>query len=93
MEEKFMNFLGIGKTASLALVVFAEFFCSFFLILGLFTRLATIPLIIAMSVALFQAHKLDVFDTGEKAALYLAAYLVILLIGPGKISADNAIGK
>ena len=47
MQHKFMNFLGLGSTLSLILVIFAEFFCSLFLILGLFTRLATIPLIIA----------------------------------------------
>src|SRR5215213_8060906 len=45
----------IGSTTSLALVVFAEFFCGAFIILGLFTRLACIPLVIAMSVALFSA--------------------------------------
>ena len=36
MQHKFMNFMGIGSTASLALVVFAEFFCSLFLILQIF---------------------------------------------------------
>jgi putative oxidoreductase len=92
-HEKFMNFLGIGSTMSLALVVFAEFFCSLFLILGLFTRLAAIPLIIAMSVALYKAHNLEIFGDGEKAALYLGCYIVLLLIGPGKASIDNLIGK
>jgi putative oxidoreductase len=52
-QTKFMNFLGMGQTVSLALVVFAEFFCSIFLILGLFTRLSAIPLIVVMCVALF----------------------------------------
>lgn len=93
MQNNFMNFLGIGKTASLAAVIFAEFFCSVFLILGLFTRLATIPLIITMSVALFKAHNLDIFGKGELPALYLTAYILLLLLGPGKISADNALGK
>lgn len=92
-HEKFMNFLGIGSSLSLALVVFAEFFCSLFLILGLFTRLAAIPLIVAMSVALFKAHNMEIFGDGEKAALYLGCYLVLLLIGPGKASIDNLIGK
>jgi putative oxidoreductase len=93
MHEKFMNFLGIGSTMSLALVVFAEFFCSLFLILGLFTRLAAIPLIITMCVALFKAHNSEIFGDGEKAALYLGCYVVLLLVGPGKASIDNLIGK
>jgi putative oxidoreductase len=75
------------------LVVFAEFFCSLFLILGLFTRLATIPLIITMCVALFKAHNAEVFGDGQMAALYLAGYVALFLTGPGKISVDGMIGK
>lgn len=90
---KFMNFLGIGSTMSLALVVFAEFFCSMFLILGLFTRFATIPLIVVMCVALFKAHNAEVFGDGQTVALYLTGYLVLLLVGPGRVSVDSMFGK
>ena len=93
MQHKFMNFMGIGSTMSLALVVFAEFFCSLFLILGLFTRLAAIPLIIATCVMVFKAHNGDVFGDGETAALYLTGYLVLLFVGPGRVSVDSMIGK
>lgn len=89
----FINFLGIGSAASLSLVIFAEFFCALFLIIGLFTRLATIPLIIAMCVALFKSHNGDFFGEGEMAALYLAAYLTLLLVGPGRVSVDGMVGK
>lgn len=92
-QDTFMNFMGIGKSMSLALVVFAEFFCSLFLILGLFTRLATIPLIITMCVALLKAHNAEVFGDGQMAALYLAGYVALFLTGPGKISVDGMIGK
>jgi putative oxidoreductase len=93
MQHKFMNFMGIGSTMSLALVVFAEFFCSLFLILGLFTRLATIPLIIATCVMVFMAHKGEVFGDGQTAALYLIGYIVLLLVGPGRVSVDSMTGK
>jgi putative oxidoreductase len=93
MQHKFMNFMGIGSTMSLALVVFAEFFCSLFLILGLFTRLATIPLIIATCVMVFKAHNADVFGDGQTAALYLIGYIVLLLVGPGRVSVDSMTGK
>ncbi|MEI9959169.1 MAG: DoxX family protein [Ferruginibacter sp.] len=89
----FINFLGIGTTMSLALVVFAEFFCSLFLILGLFTRLAAIPLIITMCVALFKAHNAEIFGQGQTAALYLTGYLVLLFVGPGRVSVDSMIAK
>ena len=93
MQGKMMNFLGLGSTVSLALLVFAEFFCSMFLILGLFTRLAAIPLVIATCVMVFKAHHGDVFGDGEMGALYLMGYLVLLLIGPGRESVDSMIGK
>ncbi len=93
MKNDFMNFMGIGSTMSLALVVFAEFFCSVFLILGLFTRLATIPLIIATCVMVFMANKGDVFGKGELATLYLISYIVILFVGPGRASIDSMVGK
>jgi len=93
MQHKFMNFMGMGSTMSLALVVFAEFFCSLFLIIGLFTRLAAIPLIIATCVMVFKAHNGDVFGEGETAALYLTGYLVLLFVGPGRVSVDSMIGK
>ncbi len=93
MKGSFMNFMGIGSTTSLALVVFAEFFCSIFLILGLFTRLSAIPLIVTMCVAFFKVNHADLFDGGQSAALYLLGYLVLLLCGPGKVSVDGIIGK
>ena len=93
MQPKFMNFLGLGNTVSLSMVIFAEFFCSVFLILGLFTRLACIPLIVATSVALFYAHHGQIFGDGEHAALYLVGYVALLFTGPGKMSVDRLIGK
>lgn len=92
-KNKFMNFLGLGQTVSLSMVVFAEFFCALFIIIGLFTRLAVVPLIIAMGVALFKAHNADFMGQGEMAALYLSAYLALLIVGPGRVSVDGMIGK
>lgn len=90
---KFMNFFGIGSSASLALTVFAEFFCAAFIIIGLFTRLAALPLVIAMGVALFMAHKGQYFGDGEMAGIYFVGFLAILFMGPGKLSLDKFIGK
>ena len=92
-KSQFMNFLGMGSTLSLSLTVFAEFFCAMFLLIGLFSRFFTIPLIIAMCVALFKAHNAQFFGGGEHAALYLAGYITLLLCGPGKASVDGIFGK
>lgn len=88
-----MNFMGIGSKATTALVIFAEFFCSMLVILGLFTRLACIPLIICMSVALFMAHNGDFLGKGQMAALYLVCFAVLLFVGAGKVSVDSMISK
>lgn len=90
---RFADPFHIGSTTSLSMVVFAEFFCAAFVILGLFTRLATLPLIIAMSVALFFAHKGEFFGRGESAGLFLTCFVVLLFTGPGKVSLDRFIGR
>ena len=91
MQEKFINFLGLSGSISLCLTIFAEFFCSIAILLGLMTRLATIPLIITMFVAVMVAHKGDVFGDGETATIYMLIYIFILLVGPGRYSADATI--
>lgn len=93
MKLKFFDFLHLGMSTSLCLTIFAELFCALFLVLGLFTRLAVVPLIICMGVALFQVHNTDVFGDGQEATLYLTAYLMILFTGPGRISVDGLISK
>ena len=93
IQEHFYNFLGLGMKTSLALSIFAEVLCALFLILGLFTRLATIPLIITMLVAIFGAMAAKPLLEAELAILYLAAYVSILLCGPGKISIDAMMTK
>lgn len=92
-SAKFPDPFHIGGPASMALTIFAEFFCAVFIIMGLLTRLSAVPLIIAMAVALFFAHHGQVFGDGEHAALYLAGFIAILLAGPGKYSMDKLIGK
>src|SRR5215211_8494557 len=83
----------VGASNSLALVVFAEFFCAALVLLGFLTRLACIPLIINMAVALFMIHKSDFLGKGELAGVYLACFVALLFTGPGKISIDKLISK
>ena len=92
-KTTFLNFLGIGSTGSLLLVVFAEFFCALFIVIGLFTRIVAIPLIITMAVVVFQVNNLDFFGKAELGSLYLAGFLVLLMCGPGKVSVDGIAGK
>lgn len=88
---KFGDPIGIGPEASLILVTFAEVVCAILLILGLFTKLATVPLIIDMAVAFFIAHAADEFGMKEMPLLYLGMYLVLFFTGPGRYSLDRGI--
>ena len=86
---KFADPLGLGVFTSLLLAVFAEVFCAALLAMGLFTRLASIPLIVIMAVAAFVVHGDDPFGKKEMALLYLLIYLFIFAKGGGKLSIDR----
>ena len=93
MQEKFISFLGLSGSISLCLAIFAEVFCSAALALGLLTRLAAIPLLINMLVAVIVAHDGDILGKGENASVYFLIYLVVFLVGPGAYSADAFISR
>ena len=88
-EIKFSDPLGIGAELSFALVVFAEFICSSLLILGLFTRLSLIPLIITMLVAGFIHHAPDPFAVKEKVFLFLIIFVAMIFTGGGKYALNK----
>lgn len=70
--EMFADPIGIGKAPSLVLVTFAEFVCALLVMVGLATRLAAVPVVIAMGVAAFVAHGNDPWTTEEAVRLFLA---------------------
>ena len=90
-KVKFISFLGMSMPVSLGLNIFAEFFCSILVVVGLFTRLATIPLIVSMLVALFIVLNGDMTGKGQDATLFLVAFLGLTITGAGKYSLDQLI--
>ncbi len=92
-EGYMMDFMGIGKSASAALVIFAELFCGILVILGLFTRLACIPIIIMFLVIIFKAGHADFFGKEELPTAYIIPFIALLFTGAGKISVDHMISK
>ncbi|MES2410987.1 MAG: DoxX family protein [Bacteroidota bacterium] len=96
---KEVSFLGMTGATPLALTIFAEFFCSLLLIIGLFTRLALIPLIICMGYIVAFVANFAVINSGDNgievnnAFFYLMIYLAIYLTGPGNYSLDYKIAN
>lgn len=90
---QFYDFMGLGPELSFGLATFAEAGCALLLALGLFSRLASLPLIVTMLVAILGAHWGDPFGKFEKALMYLIPYLCILIAGPGWYSVDAQLRK
>ncbi|MEX2672320.1 MAG: DoxX family protein [Phycisphaeraceae bacterium] len=64
--------VGLGAPATLVLLVLAEFVCALLVVVGLATRLAAVPLVIAMAVAAFLAHGSDPWTTEQAVGLFMA---------------------
>jgi len=92
-QIQFPDPIGVGATASLALAVFAEVFCSVLVLIGLATRLAVIPLIITMLIAVLVIHSADGLEKMEPALHYLLVYVALLFAGSGSISFDSLISR
>ena len=92
-QHSFYNFMHIGSRWSLVLSILAEVFASMLLVLGFFSRIAALLLIIDMSVVIFLFHSGQVVKNYEDAAIFLAGFFCILLVGPGKWSVDGLAGK
>jgi putative oxidoreductase len=91
-QNSFPDPIHIGHMPSLMLALFAEVFCAVFLILGLFTRIMAIPVVITFAIVVFMVNK-GYSGNSEIGVLYLGGFFSILLMGPGKYSIDGAMGK
>jgi len=74
-----------------------EFICGLMLLLGLFTRVATVPLMVTMIVAILTAKKDEI--EGISSLFTFIEYLYILLLvylavgGPGPLALDRVLVK
>jgi len=92
-EVQFADPIGLGMVTSFYLAIFAEFFCAILVVLGLFTRLALLPLIITMAVVVFVVHGADPFSKQEPGLMFLLAFVFLLFSGPGRFSIDSIIAR
>ena len=86
---KFMDFMGLGTTVSLALTIFGELIAPALILVGFKTRWTAAPAAFTMLVAAFVAHGADPLAEKEHALLYAIAFLAVLLLGPGRWSLDS----
>lgn len=86
---QFADPIGLGMTVSLVMTVFSEVFCSFAILLGFKTRIASLILAFTMVVAAFVVHGQDAWSSKEKAVLFLVSYITLVLTGGGKYSVSK----
>lgn len=87
--DSFADPFGLGPAFSLILILVAEVLCSALIVLGLWTRIASIPLIIGMAVIVFMVKGAAVFEEKELAAVYLVAFTTLLFTGSGRFAIDR----
>jgi putative oxidoreductase len=79
------------------LVGYSELVCGTLLVVGLATRLATLPLIISMIVAILTAKLSDLHGVFDLASFdeftYLSILAMIAIIGPGKVALDHPLAR
>ena len=79
---------GFGPHFSLLVAIAAEVFCPPFLMLGLFTRVACLPVLAVLVVAMGVVHRGWSLAEGQFGWLLLICFISIALCGPGKFSLD-----
>ena len=90
LSDTYPSVLGFGSYMTLMISIFAEFACSLFLIAGLLVRITVIPMIASMAVAFFDVHD-GMMPQGELSLIYLAAFTILYVTGPGRYSLDYLI--
>ena len=90
---RFVDPFGLGPEVSLGLAAGAETLCAALLVVGLFTRLNALPLMVTMMVAVFVAHSGDPLSDKEPALMYLSAYTALFLLGGGDWSLQGVFAR
>jgi putative oxidoreductase len=80
--------LHIDRLPTLLLAIFAEVICPLFIIPGLLTRFAVIPILILLVVASIGVHpEWTIFDA-QFSILFGIIFLALAITGAGKLSVD-----
>ncbi|MFO8000333.1 MAG: DoxX family protein [Marinilabilia sp.] len=97
---QFPALFGISPVINLTLATLAEFVAGLMVLIGLRTRLASIPLMITMLVAVLMVHTTDPLfsaaaQNGSKefALLFFLGFAGTFLLGSGRYSIDAIAGR
>jgi putative oxidoreductase len=80
---------GLGASLTLGLAVFAEVLCPLLLMLGILARLACLPVLAVLAVALVVVHPDWTLEQGQFAWLLLILFGGLALTGPGPLTVQS----
>ena len=88
---RFLPLFGLDSGTTLALAIVAEVGAAALVVVGLFTRLASLALAVTMAVAFVMVHgaRLDGEQSGELAFLYFVGSAALSVMGPGRFAWDQ----
>ncbi|TWC48935.1 MULTISPECIES: DoxX family protein [Pseudomonas] len=76
----------LGTNVTLVLAIFSEVLCPLLIIFGVLVRLACLPILCLLSVALLVVHPQWSLDEGQFGWLLLILFTSILIAGPGRLA-------
>jgi len=91
LSATFADPIGLGSQVSVTLVIFAEVFCAFGVICGLFFRLSLIPVIVTMFIAALVTLGNAGWSHRQLPVSFLMVFLLLMITGPGAYSLDKFI--
>jgi putative oxidoreductase len=84
---------GFGSEFSAYMAVFANVICPVFVVLGLFTRAAILPIVGITLSGFFIVHASDPWAVRDIPFMYSLSFLLLLYLGAGKYSLDAKLLK
>ena len=76
----------LGANVTLMLAIFAEVLCPLLIIAGVLVRLACLPILAVLLIALLVVHAQWSLDEGQFGWLLLILFTSLLIAGPGRLA-------
>ncbi|RMR01778.1 DoxX [Pseudomonas savastanoi pv. glycinea] len=79
----------LGAQLTLILAIFAEVLCPLLIAAGIFVRLACLPILFLLLVALLAVHPEWTLEQGQFGWLLLIIFTTVLIAGPGRLALNT----
>jgi putative oxidoreductase len=87
------NPFNLPQTFNDAFIISANFFFPFLVLIGFYTRLSALPVLVVTVTGYLIVHRNEALIARDIPFMYSISFLSILLLGPGKYSIDHFIYK